>query len=352
MVLGHHRRMHPHRDRRWRARGSGRGAAPVLRGRRRVAGARPPGPSPSVLCAGVDALGDGEELDDVAQAAGEGDITGGEGADALAVHVGGGDLGAEDDAGHDGSLGGGVAAVHIRAGVGLGEAQGLRLGEGVGVAGTAGGHAAEDVVGGAVDDAHDAAHRLAGQGLPQRPHERDGAAHRRLEQQVHAGRPGRGEEFGAVSGQDLLVGGHHRLAARQSRQQQLPGGVDAADELHHDVDLGMAHHGRGVAGEQVGRHAGAGTVRRANRDRDGHELGAAAGGDLGAPLLQKLHERSADRAAAQDAHADPPGGGRGTGRSRRGGDHPCSRYRRSRPTPGPRPAPGALHGAAVRPPIT
>ena len=268
----------------------------------------------------------------MAQAAGEGDVAGAEGADALAVDVGRGDLGAEDDAGHDGGLGGGVVTLHVGAGVGLGVAQGLRLGEGVAVGGPGGGHAAEYVVGGAVDDAHDPAHRLAGQGLPQRPHERDGPADGRLEQQVHAGGAGRGEQLGAVRGDDLLVCGHDRLAAGHGRQQQIPGGVDAADELHHDVGVRARHHRGGVAGEQLGRHAGALTLRRADRHRDGLEHHAAAGGDLGPALGQQPHQRGADRAATQDPHTDPPGGGRGstrpghgrdTGRVRSRSDHPA-----------------------------
>ena len=97
-------------------------------------------------------------------------------------------------------------------GIALGVAQRLGLGQRVGVRLPALGHAGEDVVGRAVDDAHHPADRLAGQRLAQRPDQRDAAGHRRLEQQVDAGR-GRGlEQLGAAVGQELLVAGDHRLA--------------------------------------------------------------------------------------------------------------------------------------------
>ena len=84
--------------------------------------------------AGVGLLGDGEELDDVAQPPGERD-------------VGRGDAGmpswytspattrdAERDAGDDGGLGAGVVALDVGGRVALGVAERLGLGQGVGVA--------------------------------------------------------------------------------------------------------------------------------------------------------------------------------------------------------------------------
>ena len=273
----------------------------------------------------------------MAQAAGEGDVVGAEGADALAVHVGRGHLGAEDDAGHDGGLGGGVVALHVGPRVGLGVAQGLRLGQGVDVGGPAGGHAAEDVVGGAVDDAHDAPHRLAGQGLPQCPDDGDGTAHRRLEQQVHAAGAGRGRQFGTVRGDDLLVGGDDRLAGRHCRQQELPRRFMTADELHHHVDVGIRHDGGRVAGEQVRRHARSGALGAADRHGDRSEFHAAARRDVGPALRQQPHERRSDRAAAQDADADPRHAGRGAGRRRGRGNHPAHATGAAARHPAPRP---------------
>ena len=129
-------------------------------------------------------LGDGQQLDDVAEAAREGDVGRRDRADALAVHVAGHDLLPERDRGEDRGLGPSVEPLDVGRRVPLGEAQALRLGQRVGVVGPLLGHAGEDVVGRPVDDAHQSVDALAGQRLPQRPHERDAAADRRLEQQV------------------------------------------------------------------------------------------------------------------------------------------------------------------------
>ena len=51
--------------------------------------------------------------------------------------------------------------------------------------------------------------------LAQGPDERDAAGHRRLEEQVPAGRVGGGEQLGADVGQQLLVGRDDRLAVLQ-----------------------------------------------------------------------------------------------------------------------------------------
>ena len=94
-VDGDHRRVHPHRD------------------------------------LAVERLDDGEQLHDVAEPAGEGDVGRGDRRDALAVDVARDDAHAEGDAGDDRRLGGGVEALDVGGGVALGVAQGLRLGQGV-----------------------------------------------------------------------------------------------------------------------------------------------------------------------------------------------------------------------------
>ncbi len=79
------------------------------------------------LATGHGLLGDGHQLDDMAEPAGEVDVGQGERADALVVDVAGHDLLAEGDRGQDGRLGSGVEALHIGGGVALGEAEALGL---------------------------------------------------------------------------------------------------------------------------------------------------------------------------------------------------------------------------------
>ena len=163
------------------------------------------------------ALGDAEQLDDVAEPAGDGDVAGGDAADALVVHVAGHDLGAERDRGDDRRLGAGVVALDVGRRVALGVAQLLGLGERGAVLGALLGHLGEDEVGGAVEDAHHAGDRLAAQALAQRADERDAAGDGRLEQQVDAVGVGGGEQLGADVGEQLLVAGDDGLARPGAR---------------------------------------------------------------------------------------------------------------------------------------
>ena len=60
----------------------------------------------------------------------------------------------KSQAGEDGELKGGVHAVHIQRGIGLGQAEALGVGQHGGVITALLAHGAEDIVGGAVDNAH------------------------------------------------------------------------------------------------------------------------------------------------------------------------------------------------------
>ena len=94
--------------------------------------------------------GDAQKLNGVAQVVRHGDVLGGDGANALLVHIVGGHARAKANRGENGRFAGGIKAVDIGGGVGLGVALGLRVGEHVGVIGTLCLHTGENVVGGAV----------------------------------------------------------------------------------------------------------------------------------------------------------------------------------------------------------
>ena len=250
-------------------------------------------------------LGDAEQLDDVAQPLGHRDVGGGDAADALVVHVAGDDAGAERDGGHDRGLGAGVVALDIGRWVALGEAQRLRLGEGHRVVGALLGHLGEDEVGGAVDDAHHPADRLAAQALAQGAHDRDATGDRRLEQQVDTRLVGDGEQFGADVGEQFLVAGDHRLAVAQGRGDQLAGGLDATDQLDDHVDAGVVDDGQRIAGEHaLGQGDLALLAEVAHRDRHDLEPHTRAGLDGRGLLGDERHERGADIAATQDTDSD------------------------------------------------
>ena len=220
------------------------------------------------------------------------------------VHVGGGDGGAERDAGDDRGLGPGVVALHVGGRVGLGVAQRLSLGEGVGVRGARLGHPGEDVVGGAVDDAHHAGDALPHQRLAERTDDRDAPGHRRLEEQVDPGALGGLEELGPVLGEQLLVAGDHGLAGLEGGEDQLAGRFHPADELDHEVDVGVVDDAGRVGGEEVGREGDRARLGEvAHRDPGDLEAQARAGLDGGALRADQLHQWSADVAAPQHPHS-------------------------------------------------
>ena len=95
------------------------------------------------------------------------------------------------------------------------------------------------------------------------------------------------------------------LARRKGRLKDLARGMVAADELHHDVDLGVAHHVVPVGGEDalvqakllgMAGAAGAG-LGQAQVDAVGLEVVVVV-------ALQQAYETAADRAQADDADVD------------------------------------------------
>ena len=212
---------------------------------------------------------------------GAGDIRGGDAGDALPVHVGRGDPGVEGQPGQDGRLGRGVEALDVRGGVGLGVAQRLGFLQRVREPGARGVHPVQDVVGGAVDDAQDPVHLVAGQRLAQRPQQRDSPGHRGLVVEVDPVLPGRLVQGGAILGEQCLVGRDHGLAGLHRGEQERADRLDAADHLDHDVHVRPGDQLHGVPGEQRGidRH-GPGPARAPHRDPGHLQPGADPGGQV------------------------------------------------------------------------
>ena len=98
-------------------------------------------------------------------------------------------------------------------------------------------HPGEDIVGGAVEDAGDLLDLVGGQALVQGSDDRDAAPHAGLEQIADPLVLGQLEQFAAVLGHQLLVGGDHTLARGQGPAGEIQGHLGPADGLHHDVDL-------------------------------------------------------------------------------------------------------------------
>ena len=107
---------------------------------------------------------------------------------------------AEGDLGQDGQLVGGVGAVHVERRIGLGVAALLGLGQGLGVAAAVLGHAGEDEVAGAVEDALQRRDLVGGQALGQGGDDRHAAGDAGLEGDGPAVPAGGVEDLGAVRG--------------------------------------------------------------------------------------------------------------------------------------------------------
>ena len=150
-----------------------------------------------------------QQLGDEAQLVGDVNVLALQLVNAGVRHVVDEHAGVEGDGRQDCHLGRRVATAHVLGGVGLGVAQILRLLQGIGVGHTALPHLREDVIGGAVDDAHDRLHLGGKQRLAQHLDHRDGGAHGRLEAQLAAALLGGGQQLGCMTGEQLLVGGHH-----------------------------------------------------------------------------------------------------------------------------------------------
>ena len=168
------------------------------------------------------------------------------------------------------------------------------------------GHVGEDVVGGAVDDAHHPADAVAGERLAQRADERDATAHRRLEQDVDARALGGLEQLATVGGDELLVRGDHGLAAHERFDDEAPGRFDAADDLHHDVDVGIVDHRRGVVGEAPARQRQVAVLGEVVHRHPGHlERHPGARLDHVGVVVDEAHERAAHVTAAEDPDPYP-----------------------------------------------
>ena len=113
------------------------------------------------------------------------------------------------------------------------------------------------------------------------------------------------KNFGAVPGEERLVGSHDMLAGVDRLQHELARIGDAADQLDHDVDAG-ARDDLGGAGDHldaVERHGALlGEVARA-RHRD-DDVAARAARNLAAVAPQHLDRSAPDGSEAEEANRD------------------------------------------------
>ncbi|CDN41753.1 hypothetical protein BN871_AK_00250 [Paenibacillus sp. P22] len=188
----------------------------------------------------VPALGDAEQLDLVAEPLRVGDVFLGDGGDALDRHVFQINFRAEAEPGEDRHFAGGIQPFHIGGRVGFGIAEILGLLQHVGVGRPLLAHFRQDVVGRAVDDAHDFGNAVRGKAFVERADDRNAASHAGFVQNVAALLAGLGQNLAAMQRHQILVGRDDMLAARESFENILLRVLDAAHDFYDDIDLRIA----------------------------------------------------------------------------------------------------------------
>ncbi len=120
-------------------------------------------------------LGDADQAHAVSQGSRFGDVGAEQVTDAAGRDIAERGMGAEGEAGEDRKLVRGVDAVDVEAGIGLGVAERLRLGQDFGEVAALGLHLGQDEIAGAVEDAIDAGDLVRGGAFAQALDDRDAA---------------------------------------------------------------------------------------------------------------------------------------------------------------------------------
>ena len=252
-----------------------------------------------------DGLDDPEELDGVAEASRGLDVEPGHVADAFDVDLIGSDPEAVGEGGEDAGLVGGVVAIDVEGGIGLGVSETLGIGEDGGEFGAFELHPGEDVIAGAVDDAADGLDAVADEGFAEDLDDGDAAGDGGLVVEVGGVGTGGLEEFLSVGGEKGLVGGDNGFAVAKGGKDDLAGGGGAAHEFDDEMDGRVMDDRLPVLGQEVGGDAGGLCfLEVANGDTGDGEPDAEACGEHFAPFDQGLDDGASDRACADqtDVH--------------------------------------------------
>ena len=135
----------------------------------------------------------------------------------------------------------------------------------------------------------------------QRVDDGDAAAHRRLEGDFAVRLTCGAHDLFAVGCHDGLVCRDDVLASRQGAQNDLARHRGAADELNHDVDLGVGHHLVPIGGEDVAEPTGCGLLGIARAYAHDFQVNPEMAREVLAVLLQDVDAPAADGAGADES---------------------------------------------------
>ena len=183
---------------------------------------------------------DGQQLDDIAVALGDGDVARRNVANTFSVNFAVVEVTVEGHRGQDGQLIGCVVSIYIGCWIGLGIPKPLGFGQDISEFGAFLVHLGQDEVGGAIDNAQDFFEAVGGQRLTEGVDDWNAATHAGFEVQCHVVFARHGEELGAFLGDELLVGCDDMLAGCKGRLDEHLCRLDAADDFDHDVNVWVA----------------------------------------------------------------------------------------------------------------
>lgn len=146
----------------------------------------------------------------------------------------------------------GIQTVHIRRRISFGIPHCLRLRQGGREIGMLQFHAGENVIAGAVDNSVNMGNAISHKPFAQGFDNRNPSAHTGFVIQIGPVLPRRREQFLAVGRKQRLVGGDHRLAQAERRQNHRPGHRCSADQLNDGVNPRVLHHAAPIGGHERG----------------------------------------------------------------------------------------------------
>ena len=204
---------------------------------------------------------------------------------------------AESDCVHDGGLVCSVDAFDVEGGVGLGIAQALGLFEHHVKVQPFVAHFAQNEVCCAVDNACQPLDAVGCKPFAQCLDDGNAPGHGSLEGHHHAFLLRSFKNFGAVHGQQRLVGRHHVLAIFNGFEHQVFGNGVAANQLDHHIHIGAGNGGKGVVHHlNTVTHNAAGVVHIAVCHHGNFNAAPRARLDLGLVALQDFEYTAANSA--------------------------------------------------------
>ena len=154
-----------------------------------------------------------------------------------------------------------------------------------------------------VDDAGDPFDAVRGETLAQRLDDRNASGDRGLERDHHALRRRGGEDFVAVLREQRLVGGDDMLSGGDRIEHKRACRRHAADQLAHDIDVGMRDDNRRVVGQVDSGHTArrvARAIERARGDPRNADRASRAPRDFLLVAAEHVEYALADRAEADE----------------------------------------------------